>query len=95
MPRFSYAHITPIAPRTARCVLRRLLVSALAVAALPGWSTQAATYTWQVTSNKNWNNAANWSPSGTPATVAGDIVDASTFDLTAAATFNLNNGTTS
>lgn len=77
-----------------RVVLRGALSTGIVLIFLTALATKAATYTWQVTGNKNWNNAANWSPSGSPTTVAGDVVDASTFDLTAAATFNLDNGTT-
>ena len=31
-------------------------------------TTLAGNFTWTGTTNKNWNNAANWSPSGIPST---------------------------
>jgi len=55
----------------------------------------AQTFTWTGTANNNWNNAGNWSPAAPPSAGGPDIViDASTLDLTANRTLNLNNGTT-
>lgn len=72
----------------------RLLISGLALGLLGATPADAAIFIWNGSANNAWNNANNWTPTGTPNSVAGDTVNLSTIDWTAAKTFTLNNGTT-